>query len=121
MSPRKERMGPGSAQRHEECRSASGTRASTHPEKITLADLDAVVTQDAVGGGGVEVKIRKRKMTEELLTLQRHGAVRAGGKFDVARLDPLELFGLVALDIVDGVGQPLLQFGKTLFGVRRRP
>src|SRR3954469_20364987 len=105
-------MGPGSVKRHEECRIAPGTQ-STHPEKIPLADLDAVVAQDAVGGSGVEVEVGEGKVADELLALQRHAAVRAGREFDVARLHAVELFGLETLDIVDGVGQPLLQFGKT--------
>src|SRR4051812_33413537 len=93
---------------------------STHPEKIPLADLDAVVTQDAMGGGGMEIKIREGKMADELLALQRHGAVRPGRKFHVARLRAVELFWLVALDVVDGIGEPLLQVGKTFFGIRGR-
>ena len=32
---------------------------SAPAKKITLADFDAVMTQNAVGGGGVEVEVRK--------------------------------------------------------------
>src|SRR4051794_10938398 len=67
---------------------------STHPHKIPLADLDAVVAQNAVRGGGVEVKVREHKVAEELLAFQRHRAVRTCGKFDVAVFRALELLGL---------------------------
>ncbi len=40
-----------------------------HLEKIPLADLDPVVAQNAVRGGGVEIEIRKRKIDEILLAL----------------------------------------------------
>ena len=39
-------------------------RASTHAEEIALADLDAVVAQDAVGGGGMEVEVREGETAE---------------------------------------------------------
>src|SRR4051794_6883718 len=113
--------GPGSAERHEECRTASGTRDFlVHPQKIPLADLDAVVAQDAVGSGGMEVKIREGEMADELLALQGHGAVGASGKLDVAVLRAVELRGLEAVHICDCLRQPLLQFGKGFFGVGRR-
>ena len=32
-----------------------------HAEEIALADLDAIVPQDAVGGGGVEIEVRERR------------------------------------------------------------
>lgn len=44
-------------------------RSSRHPEKIALADFHAIVTQDSVRDGGVEVEIRKRETIDELLAL----------------------------------------------------
>src|SRR3954471_19641199 len=87
-----------------------GMTISTHPQKIPLADLDAVVAQDAVGGGGMEVKIRECEMANELLALQGHGPFRPSGKFHVAVLRAVELRGLEAVHICDGLRQPLLQF-----------
>src|SRR3954451_21995769 len=82
------RYGPGSAERHGECRTASGTRRpSTHPQKIPFADLHAVMAQDAVRDRGMEIKVRQGEVGEELLALQRHAALRTGGEFFVARLD----------------------------------
>jgi hypothetical protein len=51
-----------------------------HPEKIPLADFDAVVAQDAVGGRGMEVEIREGEVGEILLALQRRRLARAEGK-----------------------------------------
>ena len=34
-------------------------RLSAHPEEIALADFHAVVAQNAVGGGGMEVEVRE--------------------------------------------------------------
>src|SRR5579859_7772346 len=55
-------------------------RASGHAEKIPLADFDAIMPQNAVGGRGVEIEIRKRKAVEEFLTLQRQGFIGADGE-----------------------------------------
>src|SRR4051794_31622136 len=43
---------------------ASLRRRLPHAEEIPLADLDAVVAQNAVRGGGVEIEVRKRKIDE---------------------------------------------------------
>src|SRR3954454_12692821 len=96
------------------------TTPSPHPEKIALADLDAVVAQDAVGGGGVEIEIRKRKAAGKLLALQRHGIARASREGDVFAIGAVELRRLERFDVVDGFGEPLPQFVKGLFGVGRR-
>src|SRR5882762_3770113 len=88
-----------------------------HPQKIALADFDAVVAQDAVGGGGVKVEIREREIIEVLLSLQRQGVGRADRKRNVASLSALELFRLERLDIVDGPGEPRLELIEALFGV----
>src|SRR6201991_1057495 len=97
-----------------------GEGKSTHPEKIPLADLDAVVAQDAVGGGGMEVEIREGKMADELLAFQGHALIRACGKLDVAAVRAVELRGLETVHILDGLRPPLLQLGKGFFGVGRR-
>src|SRR3569623_2801144 len=67
---------------------------SIHAEEIALADLDAVVTQDAVRGRGMEIEVRQRDRAQELLSLQGHRFVRAGGEGDVLVLGALELLGL---------------------------
>src|SRR6202035_6047896 len=72
---------------------------SIHPEKIALADFHAVVPENAVGGGGVEVEIREREIVEELLALHGQGIGRADGKGDVACIGVLELRRLERLAI----------------------
>jgi hypothetical protein len=66
------------------------------------------MAQNAVGGGGVEVEIREGKMAEELLSLQRHGFVGAGGKGDLAAVGAVELRRLESLEIADGPGESLV-------------
>src|SRR5665647_3705504 len=97
--------------------SAGMTAFSIHPEKIPLADFDAVMAQNAVGGGGVEVEIREGIIIDELLSLQRERIGRADGKGNVAAVLALELRRLEGLDVVDGLDEPRLQFLKALFGV----
>src|SRR5438552_10312235 len=82
-------------------RSSPGMTAAWlfHPEKIPLADLDAVVAQNAVGDRGVEIEIRERKAGDELRALQRH-LVGADGEGDVARRGAVELCRLECLHIV---------------------
>src|SRR3984893_5304580 len=71
---------------------------SIHPEKIPFPDFHAVVAQDAVRGGGVEVEIREREIIEELLSLERHGVGRADRKSNVAAIGAVELRRLERLD-----------------------
>jgi hypothetical protein len=75
------------------------------------------MAQNAVRGRGVEVEIRECKSVEELLSLQRRGFVRAGGKADVARVCAVELRRLERLYVVVGFGEPLPQLVERLFGV----
>src|SRR5712691_4282381 len=90
-----------------------------HTQKIALADFDAVVAQDAVGGGGVKVEIREREIVEVLLSLQRHGVGGADGEADIPGLGALERFRLESLHIVDGPGEPRLELIEALFSVGR--
>src|SRR5882757_2360308 len=91
-----------------------------HPQKIAFADLDAVVAQDAVGSGGMEVEIRQREMVQELLALESHGVAPADGEGNVASLRALERFRLERFHIVDGPGEACLEFIEGLFSVGGR-
>src|SRR5258708_39354620 len=90
------------------------TKMSIHPQKIPLADFDAVVAQDAVRGRGVEVEIRECEVVQELLAFQRHGR-GTDRKSNVASVGAIELLGLERLHIGDGICKPLLQLIETLF------
>src|SRR6202011_3109571 len=65
------------------------------------------------------VEIRESKTGEELLSLQRHGVARADRKSNIAQVCALELRRLVRFYIVDGFGEPRLQFIEGFFGVGR--
>src|SRR5690348_2879784 len=92
-------------------------RESLHPQEIPFADLDAVVAQDAVGDGGMEIEVRQREGGEELLALQRQLVVRPGREGDVAAVGPVELRRFECLHIVDDLGDALAQFLKALLGI----
>src|SRR6476659_1495824 len=92
-------------------------KPSPHSQEIPLADLNTVVAQDAVGGGGVEVEIRKRIVEQVLLAFHRHRVALTDGEGYLPRLAAIELRRLERLYIVDGFRNPLLQFLKALLGV----
>src|SRR4051794_5096044 len=50
-------------------------QGSIRAHKIALADFDAVVAQEAVGDGGVEVELGQGEVRDELLALHRHRLV----------------------------------------------
>src|SRR2546421_3636901 len=89
----------------------------SHPEKITLADFDAVVAQNSMRGRGMEIKIRKGETIDEFLSLQRQGIVRANREGNLLGVGAFELRRLERLHIVDGASDPLLQVAESLFGV----
>ena len=98
---------------------AARNQQSGHAEEIALADLDAIVAQDAVRDGGMEIEVRKHDVKEELLARQGPGLARTARKGDLFDIAAFELRGRERLDVVDGPGEPLLQFLKALLGVRR--
>src|SRR5580692_6971453 len=59
-------------------------RDSGHAQKIALADLDAIVTKDAVSGHGMEIEIGECKTVEEFLALQRQGFIGTDREGDFA-------------------------------------
>src|ERR1043165_2969768 len=76
-----------------------GLAVLSRPQKIALADLDAIVAQDVVGGGGVEIEVRQAKTDEDLFAGQFHGGA-AHRQLDDARLGAVELLGFEALHIL---------------------
>ena len=90
---------------------------SGYAQKIALANLDTIVTKDAVGGRGMEIEIRECKAIEEFLTLQRQGFIGADREGDFAAVSALELRGRKLLEVVAGLGQPLPQFFECFFSV----
>ena len=70
------------------------TAELNHAQKVALADLNAVVAQDAVCGGGVEKEIGEGNAVDELLALQGRGAVGPGGKGHILAVGAFELLSL---------------------------
>src|ERR1700674_1616948 len=74
------------------CRVCMACR-SGYAQKVPLADLDAIVTKNAVGGRGVEIEVRKCNAVEKFLTLQSQGSVGARRESDVTAVRAFELRG----------------------------
>src|SRR5205085_11897275 len=84
-------------------------------EEIALADLDTGMTQDVVGGGGVEIEVRQHEMDEELLTLERERLLRADRERDVLLGRRVDVGGLDALHVVERPGDACLQLLEAFF------
>src|SRR5215471_14048402 len=78
----------------------------SHAHEIALADFDAIMPQDAVGGGRVEIEIREGERAQELLALHGNAAVGPGREGDVLLVGALELRRLERFDVVDRLRQP---------------
>src|SRR5947208_13246561 len=85
------------------------TGLSRPSQKIPLADLDAALAQDVVGGGGVEIEVRQREGDQVLRALQRQRLLRADGKRDLLLFRAVDLFGLEAVHVVDRLGNARLE------------
>src|ERR1700743_3951224 len=97
--------------------SPRGSGISAHAEKIALADFHAIVPQNAVGGGGVEIKVREGEAAEELLAGESEVVVGTDREGDFARIGALELRGLERFQVIAGLGQPLPPLVKSLLCV----
>src|SRR5215469_1190686 len=69
---------------------------SARAEVIALADLDAGMPQDVVGGGDVEIEVRQPEMEQEVLALEGQG-VGADRQRDLAGFAAVDLGRLEAL------------------------
>ena len=65
--------------------------ASDCAEEISLAEFDAVVTKDVVGGGGVEIETRQREIAQIPLTAEGHGSSGTNVDGDVSCFRTVEL------------------------------
>src|SRR5581483_8361801 len=99
------------------CRWQSRAETSGYSQEITLADLDTIVPENAVGGRRMKIEIGKRNAGEKLLALQRHRSIRTNRKCDIPTLGAFELRRRETLDVVAGLRQSLSEFFERLFGV----
>src|SRR5262249_15056857 len=85
--------------------------------EVALAELDAAMAQDVVGGGAVEKEIRQRVGQQQRLPGEL--ARRPAGKSDLDRfvLGAVDLRGLQTLEEVDRLGDAVLELGNRHFGV----
>src|SRR5579864_5693478 len=82
-------------------RTAPAVASARAAEEVSLAELDAVVTQDRVRGGHVEEHVRNRPVLQEFQTLELERAFPRR-ETDVAALGVGESQGRHAPQIVDG-------------------
>src|SRR5579862_4066336 len=83
---------------------------------VPLADLQAIVAQDAVGSGEVEIEIGPGEAEQVLHALERQ-VVAADLEHDVLLLAAVDLGGLRGGDERERLGDPRLEFVEGLFGV----
>src|SRR5262249_54497059 len=77
-------------------------------EEVALADLQAALGQDVVGGRRVEIEVGQREAGEIAQALEGEG-LSAGGNLDLAILRAVELVWLEAADEVDCLGHARLE------------
>src|SRR5690606_21713908 len=75
-------------------------------EEIPLAEVDAVVAQDVVGGGEVEIEIGQHKILQVDLPGGERHAVGTDGEADGPRLTALHLGGAELVQVGGNLGDP---------------
>src|SRR5215468_9511899 len=85
--------------------------------EIALAELDAAMAQDVVGGGAVEIEVRQRVGEQQRLAGEL--ARRPARKRDLDRLvlAAVDLRGLQAFEEIDRPGDAILELGNGRLGV----
>lgn len=86
-------------------------------EEISLPQFDAVVTQDVVRRGGVEIETRQREIAQVPLAAEGNGLPGSNVDGDVSRFRAVELGAFECSHIRNGVPDALLQLGEGRFGV----
>src|SRR6267154_3513974 len=92
-------------------RAGSAPASDRRPQEVLLADLHAVMTQDAVCRGHVKEEVRQRKVRQKNQAGKTQRSIR-GLELDLALLGPVDLLGLESVQERDGAGDALLQIGE---------
>jgi len=82
--------------------------------EIALAELDAAMAQDVVGGGGVKIEIRQTEIQQERLSLELALSAREFDN-DLLVLSTVDLNWLEALDEINGLRDAVLELGEARF------
>src|SRR5262249_62109080 len=80
--------------------------------EIELAELDAALAQDVVGGGAVEKEIRQRVRQQQRLPGELARRPAGKGDLDLFVLGAVDLRGLQTLEEVDRLGDAVLELGN---------
>src|ERR1700746_2518619 len=117
------------AKKHLRIRRRDGGMRSTFPpysqtrlqrtHVVALADFNAVVTDDVVGGGAVEEEVRQTEMQQVGLSLERHLPL-AGLPADVLVFRAVELRRGESLDEIERLRNPRLGLGERRVGIGER-
>src|SRR5262245_64607539 len=86
--------------------------------EVALAELDAGVAQDVVGGGAVEIEIRQDEVEQQRLSGEL-ALVGAELERDVLVLGAVDLRRLEGLAEVNDLGEPGLELGESSLGIRQ--
>src|SRR5438445_4103309 len=103
------RMTPSMLQRS---KNGGGELRRRRAHEIALADLDAALADDVVGGGGVEIEVRQRIAEQQALPGELADLPAREGDLDFLALGAVDLALLHALEIFDGLRDQVLQLRK---------
>ena len=76
------------------------------------------MAQDVVGGGAVEIEIRQHVIEQQPLPAEL-AFVAAELENELLVLGAVDLGGLEAFDVFDGVGEPALELREARLGIRQ--
>src|SRR3979490_3013195 len=93
---------------HDERKGLAYSLRRRRAHEVALADLDAALADDVVGGGGVEIEVRQGVAEQQALAGELAGLAAREGDLDVLAFGAVDLALLDALEIVDGLGDAVL-------------
>src|SRR5882757_1616273 len=80
--------------------------------EIALADLDAALANDVVGGGGVEIEVRQAAAEQQALPGEVHDVAVRRGELDLLGVGAVNVALADGLQKRDGLADALLELGQ---------
>src|SRR6266851_1966059 len=94
-----------------------GLQLHRRAHEIALAELNAAMAQNVVGGGAVKIKIRQRVVEKERLARELARGPARQGELDLLLLAAVDVAWLEALEKLDGLADTLLELGNGRLGI----
>src|SRR5215471_12252675 len=103
--------------RHASSTNEHASKRDRRAHEIALAELDAAMAQDVVGGGAVEIEIGQRAGEQQRLTGELARRPARERDLDLLVLAAVDLRGLEALEEIDRLGDAILELRNGRFRV----